>query len=205
MQNHSVTTVPSTVPTFESLLEKMMPHFKFFARKMKRQHKRFDFDDCLQDLVGMALEMYHSLVKRGKEVFYTPLVKYAIGHYREGRRFTGTNTTDILSHQTQILERSEVCSLDQFDDADRRRILKSREPDIFRAVQTKLDYQTWYHRQSTRDQQIIDDLAMSETTNAVAKKFGVSAGLISIKRKTFANSWNNFIDPPEESGAIVVA
>ena len=122
MQNHSVTTAPSVTPSFDDLLVKMMPHFKFFARKMKRKCKRFDFDDCLQDLVGMALEMYHSLVKRGKEVFYTPLVKYAIGHYREGRRFTGTNTTDILSHQTQILERSEVCSLDQFDDADKRHV-----------------------------------------------------------------------------------
>ena len=98
-----------------------------------------------------------------------------------------------------------VCSLDQFDDTDTRRIMKCREPDIFRAVQTKMDYQTWYHRQSTRDQQIIDDLAMSHTTNEVAKKFGVTPGAVSQYRKRFATSWHNFIDPPEESGAIVVA
>jgi len=45
-------TVTSTVPTFEALLKKMMPHFRYFAKRMKRRYKRFDFDDAIQDLVG---------------------------------------------------------------------------------------------------------------------------------------------------------
>jgi len=71
MQNHSVST-PSHVPSFDDLLVKMMPHFRYFASKMKRRYKRFDFDDgAIQELVGFALENYRSLVCRGKEVSFT--------------------------------------------------------------------------------------------------------------------------------------
>ena len=197
--------VTSTVPTFEALLEKMTPHFQFFAKRMQRRYKHFDTDDCLQDLVGQALVMYQSLVRRGKEVFYTPIMKYAIARYKTGRRFTGKNKTDALSPLTQRLGRSEVCSLDQFDGVDSRQgyTVKCRVPDIFRTVQTKLDYQTWYHRQSTKDQQIIADLAMSETTGAVARKYGVTPGAISQRRKSFEKSWSAFIDPPENDSAVV--
>ena len=56
--------VPSTVPTFESLLEKMTPHFQFFARRVLRL-KSDNFDDAIQELTTLAFDMYHSLVRRG--------------------------------------------------------------------------------------------------------------------------------------------
>ena len=205
MKMHTVTAT-SHVPTFEALLEKMMPHFRYFAKRMKRRYKRFDFDDAIQELVGFALENYRSLVRRGKEVFFSPIMKFAIGRYCEGRRFAGTNTTDILSEQTQRLDRSKTSQLSLFDkdgEVDTWRFMDTKKPDVLHTVQVKLDFQDWYHRQSTRDQQIIDDLAMGETTNAVAKKFGVTAGAISIKRRTFEKSWHNFIDPPENDSAVI--
>ena len=64
----------------------------------------------MQDLIGLALEMYTSQIRRGKEVFYTPLMKYAIKKYRSGRRCTGSNTVDVLSEQTQMLGRSKAWS-----------------------------------------------------------------------------------------------
>ena len=82
--------------------------------------------------------------------------------------------------------------------------MEDRKVNVADAVQFKMDYQDWYYRQSPRDQQIITDLSMSETTGDVAKKFGVSPASISIKRKDFANSWKTFIDPPE-AGMLVPA
>ena len=205
MQSHSVTT-PSHVPTFETLLEKMMPHFRYFCKRMKKRYRRFDFDDAIQDLVGFALENYHSLVRRGKEIFYTPIMRFAIGRYCEGRRFAGTNTTDILSEQTQRLGKSKTSQLSLFDkngEVDTWYFVRKKQPDVLHTVQVKLDFQDWYHRHSPRDQQIITDLAMGETTNAVAKKFGVTAGAISIKRRTFEKSWSAFIDPPENDSAVI--
>ena len=99
------TIANSTAPvSFDALLDKMMPHFQYFARwHVRRKNRRGDYDDVMQDLVGFALEMYTSLVQRGKEVFYSPIMQFAIKRYQEGRRFIGSNTRDILSHQTQIL------------------------------------------------------------------------------------------------------
>jgi hypothetical protein len=199
-------TTPSAIVSFEELLEKMLPHFRYFAKKTVRRFKKIDCDDIVQDLCGMALETYLSLIQRGKAVFYTPIMKFAIRHYIEGRRFTGSNSTDILAEQAQKLGRSDTCQLSTFDDdEDAWGFRTARQTDVANAVQFKMDFQDWYHRQSPRDQGIIWDLAMSETTNAVAHKFGVSAGLISIKRKNFANSWKGFIDPPEEEGMLVIA
>jgi len=201
MQVQSIT--PSNATSFDDMLIKMLPHFRYFAKRIKRKYKRFDVDDCLQELVGMALQMYRSLIDRGKEAYYSPLVRYAIARYKAGRRFTGQNKTDALSEYTQRLGRSEVCSFDQFDGVEGGYTMECFAPDTFRSVQMRMDYQTWYHRQSTRDQQIIVDLAMSHTTNEVAKMFGVTSAAISQKRRAYEKSWHNFIDPPENDCAAV--
>jgi len=195
----------STVPSFETLLAKMEPHFKFFAKRVLKL-KADNFDDAVQDLRAIAFDIYRSLIRRGKEAYYTPIKDFAIKRYKSGRRFIGSSTTDVLSDETRILERCDICSLDQFylHDGDLPFLTDWRQSNVADTVQFKIDYQDWHHRQSPRDQQIIDDLAMSETTGAVAKKYGVSPALISIKRKDFANSWKVFIDPPE-AGMLVPA
>jgi hypothetical protein len=198
-------STPSPVPSFEVLLAKMEPHFMFFAKRVLKL-KADNLDDALQEMRAIAFDIYRSLVRRGKQIFYTPIMKFAIGRYNSGRRFAGSCTTDVLSDETQILRRCDICSLDQFDlnDGDLPFLTDWRESHVADAVQFKMDFSQWYHLQSARDQQIIDDLAMSETTNAVAKKHGVSPALISIKRRDFAKSWKLFIDPPE-AGMLVPA
>ena len=66
----------------------------------------------------------------------------------------------------------------------------------------KMDYETWYHKQSPRDQEIIHDLSMGYTTNEVAAKYGVSAAAISIKRRKYEKSWCDFIDPPPVTDSV---
>jgi hypothetical protein len=145
--------------------------------------------------MGIALDMYTSQVRRGKEVYYSPLVRYAIKRYRGGRRFTGSNSTDVLSEQTQMIGRSEVCRLSEFDgdpgcwDFEHY----NRLPDVAEAVQWKIDYETWLAQQTPRDQKIALDLSYGYTTGEVAKRYGVSDGLISQYRKRYAESWNAYI------------
>ena len=198
-------TTPSPV-SFDVLLDKMLPYFRYYAGRVLRL-RRDNFDDAIQELTCMALEMYHSLVRRGKDVFYTPIMRFAIKRYREGRRFCGLNTTDALSPQTQLLRKCETYSLHQMDEDDpnTRYFMQDHQADVFHTVQTRVDFDEWYKQQSVEDQWLISDLAMSEATNAVARKYGVSAGLISIKRKNFYNSWRNFTNPPEEEGMLVPA
>jgi len=197
-------STPSHVVPFEVLLAKMEPHFLFVAKRVLKL-KADNLDDALQEMRAIAFDIYQRLVRRGKQVFYSPIMKFAIKRYKSGRRFIGSNTTDVLSDSTRILERCDICSLDQFDhDSDLPFLTAGRQSNVADTVQFKIDFEDWYYRHSARDQQIIEDLAMSETTNAVSKKYGVSASLISIKRKDFAKSWKTFIDPPE-AGMLVPA
>jgi len=188
-------TTTLTPVSFDVLLDKMMPHFRYYAKQhVRRKNRRYDYDDVIQDLVGFALEMYHSLIQRGKEVFFSPILNYAIKRYQDGRRFTGSNTTDILSHQTQILGRSDVCQLSAFEgDLDERDFMEMVQPSVADAVQWKIDYETWLVNLTPRDQAIAMDLSYGHTTSEVAAKYGVSAGLISQYRKRYAQSWNDFI------------
>jgi len=189
-------SIPS-VPTFDALYAKMLPHFKYFAKHhVRRKRRRGDYEDVIQELAGFALQMYNSLIRRGKgaEVFYTPLMQFAIKRYREGRRFVGSNTKDILSHQTQILGRSKTCQLSQFDEEqDTWDFMTDRKGRVLDAVQFKIDYDAWHTSLPPRDQKIVTDLSYGYTTGDVATKYGVSAGLISQYRKRYHKDWNDFI------------
>jgi hypothetical protein len=190
----------STVVSFEVLLAKMEPQFKFFAKRVLKL-KADNLDDALQEMRAIAFGIYRSSVRRGKEVFYTPIMKYAIKRYNSGRRFSGSSTVDVLSDCTRILERCDICSLDQFylHDGDLPFLTDWRQSDVADAVQFKIDFEDWVAQHTERDQQIIGDLWMNETTNDVAKKYKVSAGLISQYRKRYEKSWLDFIADKREA------
>jgi len=193
-------TVSSAVVPFEVLLPKVQPHFEYFARKVLRL-KADNFDEVVQDLTAIAFDIYRSLVRRGKEVFYTPIMKFAIKRYRDGRHFMGSSTTDLFAERTRMLKRSDLCSLTLFEVREGSlHFMVDKNMNVSRTVQFKIDFfESWLQQQTPRDQQIIKDLAMGETTGEVAKKYKVSAGLISQYRKRYATSWDAFINPPEKS------
>ena len=60
-------------------------------------------------------------------------------------------------------------------------------------------FEGWLQEQSERDRAIILDLATGETTGAVARKYGVSDGLISQYRKRYRSSWNAYIADKKEA------
>ena len=204
MKNHSVSTVPSAPVSFETLYGKMLPHFRYFAKQFilcNGKSKHYDFDDIIQELSGLALINYMSLIQRGKDAFYTPIMKYAVQHYKEGRRFVGYNSTDIFSEQTQTMGRSDTCQFSQFDDerkGDTMPFMKMRQASVFDQVQFKIDFEDWLALQTPRDCSIALDLSCGYSTGEVAKKHGVSDGLISQYRRRYEKSWDDFIADKHE-------
>ena len=183
----------TSVPSFEVLLAKMQPYFRKYAKRFS-QNKRLDRDDVMQDLTGIALQMYTSLVRRGKEVFYSPLVLYAIKRYKSGRRFTGLNSTDVHSEHTQMQGRCETYQFSEFEGKlDEMDFMEDLTVNVADAAQFRVDYESWFSKQAPRDRQIITDLSYGYTTGEVAKKYKVSDGLISQYRKRYRNDWNDFI------------
>jgi len=171
--------------SFDSLYEKMLPHFRFFAKRVMRL-KADNFDDAVQELTAIAYEMYRSLVRRGKETYYSPIMKFAIKRYKSGRRFIGSSSTDVLSDWTRILERCDICSWEDSENTGTRYLASNRWENVADTVQFKIDfYDDWLQQQTPRDQAIIKALSYGHTTGDVAKKYKVSAGLISQYRRRY--------------------
>jgi len=188
------TSINTAAPvSFDVLLIKMLPRFKYFARRVMRL-KADNYDDAVQDMTAIAYELYRSLIRRGKPAYYSPIMRFAVKYYRIGRRFMGANTVDVLAERTQILGRCTVSPLSTFVNPDESEfMLDRRQPDIAEEVQWKVDYETWLQKQTPQDQEIIRLLAMGETLCNTARKAGVSHSSICQYRKRYAKSWQEFI------------
>jgi hypothetical protein len=193
MKMHAVTTVPSTVPTFEVLLDKMMPHFRYYAGKVLCL-RMDNFDDALQELTVLAYEFYRTLVRKGKDIFYTPIMRFAMMRYQDGRRFIGSNSVDALSDRTKIRGRSKVCAEDTLYS------LSDQKANVAQSIGFKIDFDDWYHQQSPKDKSIIRDLAMGEMPSDIAKKHGQSPTSITYRRQYYAKSWDNYTVDKFEGG-----
>jgi len=184
--------------SFEVLLDRMMPHFQYFARRVMRL-KADNYDDAVQDMSAIAFDLYRSLVRRGKPAYYSPIAKFAVKYYRIGRRFLGANTVDVLAERTQILERCTVSPLSTFVNPNERDFMEDRrQPDVTETIRWKVDYETWLANQTAKDQEIIRLLATGETLSNTARKVGLTHSTICQYRKRYANSWDNFIGDTHE-------
>jgi hypothetical protein len=164
----------------------MTPHFRFFAKRILRL-KGDDFDDVLQELTAVAYELYLSLVRRGKEVFYTPIMKYAIGRYREGRRFVGFNSVDAMSEGTKIKGRSKI------NKEDTLFLIADRKTNVAESVGFKIDFDNWVGKQSAKDRDIIKDLVLGVIPSDIARKHGQSPASITYRRQYYGKNWDNYI------------
>ena len=171
--------------SFESLLEKMLPRFRYYVRNILR-YRADNFDDAVQELVTLAYTIYRSLVEQGKAIFYSPIVKFAIGRYKEGRRFIGYNSTDVLSEGTKALGRTDVCN------GDTLYFLFSRQ-DVAHSVEFRLDFDGWLQRQTLRDKKIIRLLIMGENPSTIAKRVGVTPATITYSRRRYSKSWKKYL------------
>ena len=193
-------TNTATAPvSFDSLLEKMLPRFRYFAKRVLRL-KSDNYDDAVQDMTAIAFDLYRSLVRRGKPAYYSPIMRFAVKYYRIGRRFMGANTVDVLAERTQILGRCTVSSLSTFVNPNESEFMQDRrQVDVADDVQWRIDYETWLAKQTPKDQEIIRLLAMGETLCNTARKAGVSHSCICQYRKRYAACWNDFIADKNES------
>ena len=188
----------------------LLPGITNYAKRAFHDYDPDRRDDAVGEVIAWAFVLVKQLAEAGKldEAFATPIAMFAIKRFRSGRRVgAGQNSTDVTSPHCQLLGRSQVLNFGLAD-----RIADSFESEataadarypVHRTVQLRIDFfQTWLRQQSHRDQQIIRDLAMGETTNDVSRKYGFSAGRISQLRRTFADSWYSFINPVEETDLL---
>lgn len=202
-----------TVCTTEEINEKFLELMPKIVKFAKYAFKNFDADrqeDAIQSVLVTAFENVKQLGEQGRldDCFVTPITKFAIGRYREGRPGGVPSCgTDVTSERCRYLGRSTVknygLATEIADSFESMATATDARYPVHKTVALRIDFmQDWYRQQTPRDQEIIRDLAMGETTNDVSRKFGISAGRVSQLRKTYANSWFTFINPPEKKDFI---
>ena len=187
----------------------MLPLITMIAKQAFSGYDPEKRAEAVQNVQVWSLINLRHLAENGKleEARATPIAWFAVGRHRVGRTCgVPSSTTDAMSEGSRALGRSKIKYF-QIDNGvedifHSESIMFDARCPLDLTSDLKMDYETWYHRQSPRDQQIIHYLSMGYTTNEVAEKFGVSASAISIKRRQYAKSWCDFIDPPVKSECV---
>ena len=184
------------VPAFEELLTKMRPHFEFFA-KHNQKLRGDNYDECLQDLTCLAYDFYMSLLDRGltNRIFYSPILKYSIGRFKEGRHFTGSNSVDVLGDACRVQGRVEVESLEPY--VGRKHgwaecFLTDGRINVAHEVAFKVDCEEWLNTFDWRKREMIEAMIDGYSNEELSKRFNVSQGRISQHRREFVKSWQEF-------------
>ena len=191
IQNPTVqSSVQSVAPTFES----MLPLLKMKFRKATTNFDSWDArDEAIQEMTAIAFTLYSRLLRQGKQekIYATPLAQYAIYHYFNGRRVTGTSSTDASSPRTQILGRATVVNAT----ADSFVSLRTR-PSTQACF--NLDYQQWRASLAPRMKNILTAILDGYTTAEIAKEFHITPGRVSQIRRELVESWYDFTGEPDK-------
>ncbi len=181
---------------------KMLPVIKRIFKLNFRHLKPEAREECIQEAVCNALKAYRRLAELDKlnMAYPTVLARYAVAQVKDHRKVGGhLNIRDILSKYCQVNKNLTVERLDRFNSVEKQWeeiILEDKHATPAEIVSTKLDFTAWLKTLSGRYRKIAQILASGETTDAVARKFDLSAGRISQLRREFRDSWLKFLGEP---------
>ena len=176
----------------------MLPQIRRQA-VIKLRHLRAEArEEFVAEVVARAYCVRQRLVEQGRpEIAHpTPLVKFAIRQVRAGRRVgCRQNSADLLAPQAS---RTDGLLIERIDRRDGRNgvwnalLVEDRKAGPAEIAMARLDIQAWLRTMSKRNRCIARSLALGETTGAVARQFGLSAGRVSQLRHWFFAQWEQF-------------
>jgi len=105
------------------------------------------------------------------------------------------SVNDVTSPVCRYERGVHVKSLDKYNaatDAWREVLVENKRSGPADTSAARLDTSAWLRSLPRRNRKIAKVLATGETTNGVARKFGVSAGRISQLRRELEMSWEKF-------------
>ena len=202
---------PQTDAEADAKYVELAPGIRNYVRKRFEECRDPNsLDELVQSVQVYSWESIRSLARKGRlcDAYATVLANYGIRKYLTGRvGGIPSNSTDVLGERCKYLNRAKVKNYglcehvtDSFESEATAN--DGRYP-VHRTVGLKIDFfENWLTKQTPRDQRIIKDMAMGETTNDLARKYGVSAASISQYRRKYAESWYAFIDPKEETDFV---
>jgi hypothetical protein len=216
---------PSPTPdalhaAFLTILPRIQLHGQVSFRGLKCPETR---SEAVAETVALAWKWFTRMAARGKDATQFPaaLATFAARAVQSGRRLCGQEKArDVLSPSAQKRLGFEVEPLPASTRAPRERRSTpggQRDQDVFEqrladnartppAEQAafRIDFKSWLATRTDRDRRIIEDMAVGERTQDLARKHGVSQGRVSQLRREFHADWSRFCgDLPITQGTAV--
>ncbi len=176
----------------------LLPQIRNYVVPAFRHLREADRDDAIQNAISHAFVMFVRLMNRNRAdlVFPTVLARFGIGHAREGRSFgTPVNSCDVTSKSAQLRRGFPVAQLDRYDCKTRRwleAVVEDHRTAVADQAAFRIDFPDWLSRLTARNRRIAESLADGNSTNAVARRFRVSAARIAQIRRELHDSWQGF-------------
>lgn len=171
-----------------------------------RQHARIAFRDldaeakeeAEQEVICNAMRAYVRLVEldKTKIAYASALARYGVSQVRTGRKVGGKlNVKDVTSEYAQQKKGIKVERLDRYDQDEqgwREIVVEDRHAGPAEVAATKIDFDDWLKRLTSKQRRIAGMLALGETTRAVATKVGLTDGRVSQIRRELMEAWEDF-------------
>jgi hypothetical protein len=212
-----MTTCPPSLPfnpqpqalraAFAAIVPRIELHGRVYFCGLKCPHQR---EEAVAEMVALCWQWYVRLAERGRDagLFVSALAAYAARAVRAGRRLCGQERAkDVLSPLAQRRHGFAVQGLPAYDcgAADHAALDALRdntrtpppEQTAFR-----LDFPAWRATLADRDRRLMHDLMVGERTADVARKYGMTPGRVSQKRRQFMQDWQRFCEPPAATALV---
>ena len=181
---------------FLAILPRIEQHGRVYFRHVRCPHAK---EELLAELRGMSWKWFVRLVRRGKDVlqFVSALATFAARAVHSGRRVCGhERAKDVMSPVAQKRHGFAVGKLPDFSTLNGNPLEEALQDNtvspVPEQVAFRLDFPAWRLTHWERDRRLIDLLLLGERTKAVSRKFGLSQGRISQKRREFHDDWRRF-------------
>ncbi len=186
------------VPKWHTAFLRLLPRITRYARVAFAKLPAERREDLVQEAVANATVAYVRLFERGKTkvAFASVLARYAVAQVRDGRRVGNRlNILDVSSQYAQARKQIVMERLDHYDrndDAWIEAVVEDHRTPVADQVAFRLDFPRWLTTFNRRDRRIAELLAAGHNTGDVARRFHLSPGRISQKRREYAVSWQRF-------------
>jgi hypothetical protein len=154
--------------------------------------------ELTQEVVANAFCAFIGLARRNKlaVAYPTPLAQFAIRQVRAGRRVgSQLNKNDLLSPYSRRIQGLTIERIDQHDLRNgviQEALVEDRQAGPAEIAAARIDVADWLKSLSVRNRRVAKALALGNTTNAVARQFGISPARISQLRHWFRLHWQQF-------------
>ena len=177
---------------------RMLPAITRTAQIAFRDRDPESREEATAEVIAAAYAMFVGLVQTGREAlaYASPLAAFGIKHVKIGRKEgTKLNCKDVSSEYARLKKGVVMERLDRYDRDTQswlEILVEDRHAGPAETAIARIDIGEWSRSLPPRDRKIARFLSVGHTTGQAARRFKLSPGRISQKRREYLESWQAF-------------